>query len=274
MPALYAPSLGVRDFDEARGIGVFGNAFGKLCIYDFSGSDPSHFQECYKRELHADSYMGEELLPTKPIPSIACPPFPYNQYLTKYDKLYAFWRSHRPLNIPHNWSTDFKDEEYVELYSSHISLHTAFSLDIERAAHYYGRPIPLFMHNAMDTAIISIGGLLFIWAGEDSWSNGLTIAKPNLTLPQVVDLLNSHRLRDVSAVHVAKVDAQTVSLSAFRWVWLWEVYSFRRNRWRELARRGGRVEDDRLDDEEIVRCVRIPPSTWKKYNSSQARNEF
>ena len=45
MPALYAMS--VRDHDETRGLIVFGNAFGELAVYDFSGSDPDALAECF-----------------------------------------------------------------------------------------------------------------------------------------------------------------------------------------------------------------------------------
>ena len=41
MPALHAQV--VYDYDDARGVVVFGNAFGELSLYDFSDSDPDIF---------------------------------------------------------------------------------------------------------------------------------------------------------------------------------------------------------------------------------------
>lgn len=60
-PALY--SLGVFDFDEARGILVVGNAFGELSILDFSRSDPHHFAKCLVNPIKAAPCSEEELLP-------------------------------------------------------------------------------------------------------------------------------------------------------------------------------------------------------------------
>ena len=45
MPALYAMS--VRDQDESRGLVAFGNAFGELSLYDFSGSPANDLEGCF-----------------------------------------------------------------------------------------------------------------------------------------------------------------------------------------------------------------------------------
>ena len=57
-------SLGVRDFDEARGLAVFGNAFGEVFICDFSGTRPDQLEGCLKNPIKADPYCNEELLST------------------------------------------------------------------------------------------------------------------------------------------------------------------------------------------------------------------
>ena len=57
-------SLGVRDFDEARGLAVFGNAFGEVFLCDFSGTPSNQLEGCLKTPVKADLYCGEELLPT------------------------------------------------------------------------------------------------------------------------------------------------------------------------------------------------------------------
>lgn len=69
MPVQYC--LGVRDFDEARSLAVFGNAYGELCLCDFSGSKWTQLQGCYIYTIKADCYNNEELLPTvSPRPSV------------------------------------------------------------------------------------------------------------------------------------------------------------------------------------------------------------
>ena len=51
MPALYC--MGVRDYDEARGIVVLGNAFGELSLYDLSGTDSRQLEECFEEVTFA-----------------------------------------------------------------------------------------------------------------------------------------------------------------------------------------------------------------------------
>lgn len=57
-------AIGVRDVDEARGLAVFGNAFGELCLYDFGTSSFSRFEDYYKHYLCPSPHIGDELLPT------------------------------------------------------------------------------------------------------------------------------------------------------------------------------------------------------------------
>ena len=57
-------AIGVHDFDEVKGLAIFGNAFGELCLYDFAGSRPSTFEGCYKYQLEIRPHTREELLPT------------------------------------------------------------------------------------------------------------------------------------------------------------------------------------------------------------------
>ncbi|TCD69480.1 hypothetical protein EIP91_007606, partial [Steccherinum ochraceum] len=46
MPALYCRA--VIDFDQTRGVAVFGNAFGELAVCDLSSSDPESLEACFK----------------------------------------------------------------------------------------------------------------------------------------------------------------------------------------------------------------------------------
>jgi hypothetical protein len=61
MPAL--DSLGVYDFDDARGILVLGNAFGELSLFDFSGTNPHLFKTCLVSGLGVGPYIDQDLLP-------------------------------------------------------------------------------------------------------------------------------------------------------------------------------------------------------------------
>lgn len=60
-PALY--SMGVFDFDEARGILALGNAFGELSLLDFSDSEPHQLSKCLELPIEPVPYMKQELLP-------------------------------------------------------------------------------------------------------------------------------------------------------------------------------------------------------------------
>ena len=62
VPALYA--MAVRDFDETRGLTVFGNAFGELALYDFSGSNHESISQCFAQIHFSDATNADrELLP-------------------------------------------------------------------------------------------------------------------------------------------------------------------------------------------------------------------
>ena len=62
MPALHAQA--VYDYDDARGLVVFGNAFGELSLYDFSGSDPGIFGSWLASRLVAPPREEQSLAST------------------------------------------------------------------------------------------------------------------------------------------------------------------------------------------------------------------
>ena len=62
MPALHAQA--VYDYDDARGVVVFGNAFGELSLYDFSGSDPGIFGSWLASKLVAPPREEQSLAST------------------------------------------------------------------------------------------------------------------------------------------------------------------------------------------------------------------
>ena len=57
-------AVGVKDFDEARGLAVFGNAFGELYLCDFSGTNPTQLKGFLYETIAPNLYGNEELLPT------------------------------------------------------------------------------------------------------------------------------------------------------------------------------------------------------------------
>ena len=71
MPALHAQV--VYDYDDARGVVVFGNAFGELSLYDFSDSDPGIFGSWLASKLVAPPRTDQSLASTVCI-TINCQP--------------------------------------------------------------------------------------------------------------------------------------------------------------------------------------------------------
>ncbi|CAL1698373.1 unnamed protein product [Somion occarium] len=135
MPSQYC--MGIRDYDESRGIAVFGNAFGELALYDFSGSDASLFEGTF-REL---SFTLED-----PIASTPAPPFPYSGSFCLEEcepMIFDFWKSYRLADVPDRWETDFEDTQWFSLFSGEVRVMSWDAWSLENASHYYGRPIPL-----------------------------------------------------------------------------------------------------------------------------------
>lgn len=207
-----------------------------------------------------------------PIESVASPPFPYNAAIDTYrvPDIYAFWEANQPSVVPPNWETFYEDEHFHLLYSGHIQHNTKYTLDIEKGCHYYGRPVPVLNYCLDDISIIDIGGLYFIYAGEDSYDHGLLIARPEFTLEQVAEHISNRRLREVSAGYLKPVFGQWAPTTHFYCTWVWEMYCSGRNRWRELLERGGRVDPELLADDTLLAAV-ITPSSWKKHQPHQRR---
>ena len=60
LPAMYA--AGVYDYDEGLGIGVFGNAYGELVLFNLTGIDPHRLVSCFL-PIAVPNSAGHELLP-------------------------------------------------------------------------------------------------------------------------------------------------------------------------------------------------------------------
>lgn len=146
------------------------------------------------------------------------------------------------------------EDEYVEwpdYFSGHIHDDHKFSLEVEHASHYYGRPIPLLRSSMDDSIILNIGGLLFLWFRELQL-DGLLLVDPDVPLLQVAHIVAHGDYRSIIVGHVEKVRGQTMRSSAIHLSWAVESLKLGRNRWRELAERGGRVDAELLE-EEIIR---------------------
>ncbi|KAK7676667.1 hypothetical protein QCA50_016922 [Cerrena zonata] len=250
MPALY--SLGVYDYDEARGVLVLGNAYGELSLYDFSHSDPRLFGKCLATKLTPTPRSNQEILPTHRIPSYPAPPFPSweNPEYIK-DDLFQFWSQHGVVGSPPGWSRDFESvHEYLPWHSPFLGRGSGSSFAfraLERAGHFYGRPVPLLhTYNALchyDLAIVDVGGLLFL---KDSDEPVIYIVDEGITLEQLV-----------ASVHQGWFPAKEVPLDItemyreilFYSMMLHERRDKGRNRCLELYRRGGRVNPRFLQSE-------------------------
>ncbi|KAK7676988.1 hypothetical protein QCA50_020017 [Cerrena zonata] len=176
-------SLGVYDYDDARGILVLGDAFGELAVVDFSGSDPHMISQCLAKPIQVIPHADEELLPMDAIPSHPGPPFPYladdvdRNHGTingrPAPKALGYWHSQRPdvrgaiHNLPEGegWSIE-PDELDFCCNLTGIALLSPQLWQLENSSHFYGRPIPLLfrtMHWGEYCVIFDVGGLLLTW---------------------------------------------------------------------------------------------------------------
>ncbi|CAL1698387.1 unnamed protein product [Somion occarium] len=254
MPGQYC--MGVRDYDESRGIAVFGNAFGELALYDFSGSDASLFDGAF-RELSFTPLEDGDLLPTDPIASTPAPPFPYSGSFCLEEcqpMIFDFWKSYRLVDAPDGWETDFKDRRWFSLFSGEVRVMSWDAWSLENASHYYGRPIPLLRKDCGwgDIIIFDAGGLLFLWNSE---KEGFDIVHPGVTLEELTWFIDSKQYGLYQTSHCDGDRTQDHRGSQFYTMWLWEIKYMGRNGWQELHERGGQVHPDLLDNETLQQAL-------------------
>lgn len=152
----------------------------------------------------------------------------------------------------------------VFLFSGHIYQGLQYSVHLAEGCHYYGRPVALFEHMREEISIVDIGGLLFIWASEDWPQNGLMLARPELSLETVLELMAGCQIDAVSIGNVEdkKVIGQTFRSLSLYLTWLWELFDTGHNRWVDMADRGGRVHNDLLDTEQLIDKLRDGLAPW------------
>ncbi|KAK7676666.1 hypothetical protein QCA50_020348 [Cerrena zonata] len=106
------------------------------------------------------------------ISSYPAPPFPNWEDLEniKSDTL-QFWRENGLVDAPPGWSTDFEgidddDEPWISMFLGRGSGSPDDFRSLERATHFYERPIPLlhtfYTPYHSEHVIVNVGGLLFL----------------------------------------------------------------------------------------------------------------
>lgn len=141
--------------------------------------------------------------------------------------------------------------EWADYFSGHIHDEHRCSLEVENASHYYGRPIPLLRLSRDDSVILDIGGLLFLWFRELQL-DGLLLVVSNMPLLQVADVVANGDYESITEGHVERVRGQTMRSSSVHLSWATETLKLGRNRWQELAERGGRVHAE-LVEKDIIK---------------------
>lgn len=239
IPALY--SLGVYEHDEARGISVFGSAYGELTLYDFSHSDPHQMEECLRSILMAAPHVDAKLSPTAcklvclvcliltsqfkhEIPSYPGPPFP-NWEIPDHVKsdTFGYWKANRFATPPPGWATDCEGtcangHTWYGFFSGHIRKCTIHIWDLEHSSHYYGKPLPVIHKeiNGNSFAICRIGGLLFILSSANEYFYAVD---PGTTIEEIVVYLEGG---NGQAYVIPRDDAQCARggwfHSSMRWV--------------------------------------------------------
>ncbi|OBZ70873.1 hypothetical protein A0H81_09141 [Grifola frondosa] len=255
MPAQYF--AGVRNYDAARGIVVFGSGFGELALYDLSGSEPFGLCGCFQPVVFP-LLDGEDVVSTVRhmwhtlccsshhkfqdlVPSHPAPPFPYSgPYLTSSEmkrELIEIWKSEAPDHIADGWNTDW---EYCDRWTIFTGSVGSYAWLFERAHHFLGQPVPLLQNE--DLILFKAGGLLFLWVTD---ADELHVVDPGTTLDDMVVLIDhggNLPLIQSSFVHFKYREGWHYEL------WDWEVQVVGRNRWKELKDRGGEVDISRTDN--------------------------
>ena len=104
------------------------------------------------------------------------------------------------------------------------------------------------MRCGLDVTIINIGGLLFLYHNELCETYGLILMKPEVTFDEAVRTPWESNIVCWSK----RAEALRTRIEVFPFRWQREVLKTGRNRWKEMAERGGRVHPDLLDDNLIA----------------------
>ncbi|CAL1697063.1 unnamed protein product [Somion occarium] len=252
LPAQYL--FGVRDFDEARGVAVFGNGFGELVLYDFSHSDP-YIIEKLSLPVALLPYVPEEQLPVLPmhaITSFASPPFPYCRFQDTDEaermSLFEFWRSYTLPRIPIGWDTDWENSSVWHCFTGNPQSHRDHAWLHENVAFFLGQPILLIRRDTDwgDEVVFMAGGLLFMFLEETGCP---CLLDPSVSLGDLLAAVDAGS--DPWEFTVTKSSYDDFALQEYRlrtmYMYEWERVILKRNRWQELHDRGGNVHPALLE---------------------------
>ncbi|CAL1699394.1 unnamed protein product [Somion occarium] len=241
LPSLYCQP--VRDFDEARGVAIFGNAFGELALVDFSGvagRSQEVLGSCFQ-PLSFPPSLGYDLLPTEPVHCVPAPPFPYcggDLYDEHKEYLFELWREYEPENIPEGWDTDW------ELWGEWVCFVNGFQFDgiaslLENTYYYYGQVVPL-LQRPDEYLIFEAGGLLFVLREQRLVPY---VAYELIAPEQLAIMIDANDgLGSIPVTRIPKLDdTRHIELGNSVSRWEYERKHQKRNRWQELVDRGGKV---------------------------------
>ena len=189
-------------------------------------------------------------LPQEPIQTIAAAPFPYSALAPGYygepslasdemqEALEAKCAAAKVEDVPEYWTTDGWSDDSAEWLDFVPAVGSSRSWELERSEHFLGSPVPLLYHSHYRVTIFKAGGLLFLYSAG---SGGIWVMRYGAL---AADVARAYEIGDMT-LYVAMVACEPLTYAESEWylaMWQWETSAFGRNRWAELAERGGEVD--------------------------------
>ncbi|KAI0073643.1 hypothetical protein K474DRAFT_1774578 [Panus rudis PR-1116 ss-1] len=249
---------GVRDFDEGRGLAVFGNPFGELSLYDFNNRTTPALLSCFMPVEFSPLCQEDIVLDDLPLRPTYAPPFPYAGSTRGKEHLTGItptWRQYQlPTKIlPAGW---FNNEiKWAAVASSSKLIHTLFrwkapQYQLEHLHHFLGEPILLMYKYFYQPGwtMFRAGGLLFLTnEGVELYLCVKRMSPVELArwVNEVRHPWPAHTLRRFSSE-----GAETTlyfRMMAFKRQFFVEREGLDWNRWQDLQDRGGLVHQNLLE---------------------------
>ncbi|KAI0069878.1 hypothetical protein K474DRAFT_1680580 [Panus rudis PR-1116 ss-1] len=235
--------MGVRDYDDTRGLAVFGNGFGELSLHALSrtGAEGSSTPVIFPPVVDTDQ------IKSVPMESEAIPPFPYGQRpdVDLYLKNALLKRSQLcppKETLSRGWSLGIPSagrDEHVPVVLPCPTTGWIF----EDGHFFYGHIVPLVRGDECE--IFNIGGLNIVITpdGEElspyvlqSDDNIFTLTE---TLQTPRSILRSSKFVLMPEPDMTKKDEYERYTNAFTW----ERETANKDRWQGLKTRGGCIDD-------------------------------
>ena len=112
-------------------------------------------------------------------------------------------------------------------------------IEFEDFFHLLGTPIPLMYHENEGMIVVRVGGLLVICSDED---NEKYVLEPGTTIEDIANAVANGVHNTLQYTELTYESMQTFLIERLELMWQWEWSEFGRNRWQELADRGGEVD--------------------------------